>query len=178
MTHRHHAQTAQLLGCVEYDRRETRRHLTVQTHFNTSLNLVFALYKTVQHFFCIDNCFTEIGHEGNQCRIPLVGDLGECRTTRRHENLTDMIFKSFTIFVSHTKEGSGCLFFCRFVLQRPNTISSLDSLLSRHSDLGENTNFKTTHIKEEIEMRMDYVGVMEEGTLVSFQEVGGEPWTE
>ena len=36
----------------------------------------------------------------------------------------------------------------------------------------------TTHIKEEIEMRMDYVGVMEEGTLVSFQEVGGEPWTE
>ena len=36
----------------------------------------------------------------------------------------------------------------------------------------------TTHIKEEIEMRMDYVGVMEEGTLVSFQEVGGEPWIE
>ena len=36
----------------------------------------------------------------------------------------------------------------------------------------------STHIKEEIEMRMDYVGVMEEGRLVSFQEVGGEPWTE
>ena len=36
----------------------------------------------------------------------------------------------------------------------------------------------STHIKEEIEMKMDFVGVMEEGKMISFHETGGEQWKE
>ena len=43
VAHRQHAQPSQLLGRVEDDRREARRHLRVQTNFNARLDLVLAL---------------------------------------------------------------------------------------------------------------------------------------
>lgn len=42
---------------------------------------------------------------------------------------------------------------------------------------GKATVMLTTHIEEEIDTHMDYVGVMEEGKLISYGEVGGSDGT-
>lgn len=34
----------------------------------------------------------------------------------------------------------------------------------------------STHIKEEIDRKMDYVGVMKDGKMISFDEIGGDEW--
>lgn len=91
MTHRQHAQTTQLLGCVEHDWRETRRHLTVQANLDTRLNLVLGLDECIQKLVGVDDGFAVVCHETNKSGVPLVDNLGERGGARTHEDLTNAV---------------------------------------------------------------------------------------
>ena len=91
MTHRQHAQTTQLLGCVEHDWRETRRHLTVQANLDTRLDLVLGLDERIQKLVGVDDGFAVVCHETNESGVPLVDDLGERGRARAHEDLTNAV---------------------------------------------------------------------------------------
>jgi hypothetical protein len=69
------------LGGVKDDRRESRRHFTVQSNLDTRLDLVLSFHKGVKEFIGVDHSLPVIGHQSNQGGIPLVDDLGECCRT-------------------------------------------------------------------------------------------------
>lgn len=82
MAHGQHAETTQLFGSVEDNRRETARHFRVETDLDTRLDLVLALHKQVQELLGIDNSLTEVRHQTNQSRVPFVHNL-EVKTDHR-----------------------------------------------------------------------------------------------
>jgi hypothetical protein len=46
------------------------------------LYLVLTLDKQVQHLLCVHYSLSEVGHQANQCCVPLVSNLSEgCATT-------------------------------------------------------------------------------------------------
>jgi hypothetical protein len=65
--------------CVEHHWRESRRHLTVESNLDPSLDLVFGLDKRVEEFVGVDDRLAVISHQTNKCSVPLVDDLGESR---------------------------------------------------------------------------------------------------
>lgn len=40
-----------------------------------------------------DDSLAEVGHEADECGVPLVGDLGEGRASRGHEDLPDAVLE-------------------------------------------------------------------------------------
>jgi len=80
-THRKLSETTQLFGRVEQDRRESTRHLRVQTDLDSGLNLVLGLDQHVEQLRRSDDTLSVVGDQGDDGRVPLVGDLGvSCRT--------------------------------------------------------------------------------------------------
>lgn len=84
MAHGQHAQTSEFLGRVEHHRGEPARHLGVETDLDTSLDLVLTLDEQVQQFLSVDDCLTEVRHQADQSRIPLVHNLHTTTTTTIH----------------------------------------------------------------------------------------------
>lgn len=78
---------------VENNWRETRRHFTVQTNLDTSLNLVLCLHERIQEFVRVDDGLAVVGHQSNQRCVPFVDDLGESSRARAHENLPDAVIE-------------------------------------------------------------------------------------
>lgn len=76
---------------IEHHRWETRRHLTVQTDLDTSLNLVFRLDESIQQLVGMNDCFSIVRHETNESSVPLVDDLRERGRTRAHQDLTNPV---------------------------------------------------------------------------------------
>mmetsp|Transcript_13888 Transcript_13888/g.19295 ORF Transcript_13888/g.19295 Transcript_13888/m.19295 type:complete len:371 (-) Transcript_13888:1044-2156(-) len=149
MSHREHSKTSQLLWSVKDHRRESARHLRVETNLDTGLDLVFTLDQHVKELLSVDGGFSEVGHEANQSCVPLVDDLGESGGTRSHQNHTDTVFEASQRFVIDTKEGLSGSLFGSVVLQVPNTIFG-DKLLHKTSRLGENSDFETAHVEEQV----------------------------
>lgn len=89
VTHRQHAKTSELLGCVEHDRREATRHLGVKTDLDTSLDLVLTLDEQIKQLLRVDDRFTEVRHQANQSRVPLVHNLTIVITTLNNRNNTN-----------------------------------------------------------------------------------------
>lgn len=75
MAHGQHAETTQLFGSVEDDRRETTRHLGVQADLDTRLDLVLALHQEVKELLGVDHGLAEVRHQANQGRVPFVHNL-------------------------------------------------------------------------------------------------------
>lgn len=53
---------------------------------------------------CADDRLPEVGHEADQGRVPLVGDLGEGRAPRGHEHLPDAVLERPDRRVVHPQE--------------------------------------------------------------------------
>mmetsp|Transcript_31628 Transcript_31628/g.76451 ORF Transcript_31628/g.76451 Transcript_31628/m.76451 type:complete len:329 (-) Transcript_31628:2992-3978(-) len=159
MTHRQHTQTSQLFWTVEDNRRETARHLTVQTNLDSGLNLVLVLYQQIEKLLRVQNCFTIICHQSNQCCVPLVRNLRECSCSTTHQNLSDSVIESLNSFLLDSKVCLGCHFLGRIVLEIPYTVTisrssrlcetSTDWVTSNSSDRIDSY-FKSTHIKEQV----------------------------
>ena len=55
------------------------RHFRVETDLDPGLDFVLALDEHVQQLLRVDHGLTEVGHQANQGRVPLVDNLGEGR---------------------------------------------------------------------------------------------------
>lgn len=75
VTHTEHAQTSQLLRCVEHNGREPTGHFRVQTNLDTGLDFVFTFHKKIQQILRIYHSFSEVSHQADQGSIPLVHNL-------------------------------------------------------------------------------------------------------
>jgi len=75
VSHRQHAKTSKLLRRVEHDRWETTRHLGVEADLDTCLDLVLALDEEIKQLLGVDDRLTEVRHQANQSRVPLVHNL-------------------------------------------------------------------------------------------------------
>jgi hypothetical protein len=62
---------------VEYDRRETRRHFTVQSDLHTGLDLVLRFDQRIKQLIRMDNGLAVIRHQTDNGGIPLVHNLGK-----------------------------------------------------------------------------------------------------
>jgi hypothetical protein len=76
---------------IKYYGRETRRHFAVQSNLNTSLDLVLGLDQCIKQFIGMDDSLTVIGHQTNNCGVPLIHNLGESGRSRAHEDLANSI---------------------------------------------------------------------------------------
>ena len=92
------------LGGVEHDRRETRRHLTVQPNLDTSLDLILRFDQRIEQFVRVDNRLTVVSHETDQRGVPFVHNLREGCGTRAHEHLSDAVVELLNAFIGHPKE--------------------------------------------------------------------------
>mmetsp|Transcript_29941 Transcript_29941/g.79798 ORF Transcript_29941/g.79798 Transcript_29941/m.79798 type:complete len:205 (-) Transcript_29941:4024-4638(-) len=79
VAHAEHTETAKLLRCVEHHRWETRRHLGIQSNFDSGLDLILTLNQKVQQGICVNHGLSEVGHHADEVRVPFVGNLRECR---------------------------------------------------------------------------------------------------
>mmetsp|Transcript_39335 Transcript_39335/g.83813 ORF Transcript_39335/g.83813 Transcript_39335/m.83813 type:complete len:1257 (-) Transcript_39335:3240-7010(-) len=149
VTHTQHAQASQLLGCVEHHRRESRRHLGVQTDLDTGLDLVLALHQEIEQGIGVDHGLSEVGHHANEVGVPLVGDLGEGRGTRGHQNGSASVLELLLGLVVDLQEGLRCHLLGRIVLQLPDTLSLCEFLLEC-TNLGQDSHFEATHIEEDV----------------------------
>lgn len=75
MTHGQHAESTQLLGCVEDHWREPGGHLGVETDLDTGLDLVLTLDQQVQQLLSVDDCLSEVRHQTDQRCVPFVHNL-------------------------------------------------------------------------------------------------------
>ena len=50
---------------VEYNWRQTRRHLTIQPDLDTGLNLVLGLDQSIKQLVRVDDSLTVVSHETN-----------------------------------------------------------------------------------------------------------------
>ena len=75
MTHWQHAKTSELLRRVEHNRWESTWHLWVEADLDTRLYLVLTLDEEVKQLLGVDDCLTEVRHQTNQSRVPLVHNL-------------------------------------------------------------------------------------------------------
>lgn len=78
VAHTQHAQAAQFFWRIKYDRRESRWHFGIQTNLDTRLDFIFAFHQQVEQLLSVDDGFSEICHQADQCCIPFVNDFGEC----------------------------------------------------------------------------------------------------
>mmetsp|Transcript_13659 Transcript_13659/g.18093 ORF Transcript_13659/g.18093 Transcript_13659/m.18093 type:complete len:330 (-) Transcript_13659:4853-5842(-) len=77
VAHTQHAEAAELLRGVKDDRRKPGRHLRVETNLDPGLDLVLAFDEEVEHLLGVHHRLSEVRHEADQGRVPLVRDLGE-----------------------------------------------------------------------------------------------------
>ena len=150
VTHRQHAQTAQLLRRVEHHRRETTRHLAVQTDLDARLDLVLALHQQVQHRLRVDHRLAEVRHQTDQRRVPLVRHLRERRASAAHQDLTHVVLELLHAVLVHTQERHRRLLLRRLILQRPHAIARLHLLLARRSALRQNAHLEAAHVEQKV----------------------------
>jgi hypothetical protein len=71
-THRQHSKTTELFGRIKDGGRESRRHFTVETNFDSGLDLVLGFDKRVEEFVGVYDSLPVVGHETDECSIPFV----------------------------------------------------------------------------------------------------------
>mmetsp|Transcript_6537 Transcript_6537/g.26220 ORF Transcript_6537/g.26220 Transcript_6537/m.26220 type:complete len:208 (+) Transcript_6537:3427-4050(+) len=81
VTHREHTQTTDFFRCGEHARRETARHLRIQTNFYASLNLILTLHQQIKQLRGVNCCLSVVRHQADERRVPLVDNLGKRRRT-------------------------------------------------------------------------------------------------
>ena len=57
------------------------------------LDLVLTLDQQVQELLSVHGGLPVVGHQANEGRVPLVGDLGEGGATTAHQNLPDAVLE-------------------------------------------------------------------------------------
>ena len=72
MPHGEHTKTTEFLRRVEYDWREATWHLRIKANLDAGLNFVLTLDEQIKKLLCVDDSLTEVCHETDQGRIPLV----------------------------------------------------------------------------------------------------------
>jgi len=149
MTHWEHTKTTQFFRSVEDNRRETTRHFWVQSYLNSSLYFVLRFNQKIQHFLCMNNRLSIIGHQTNQSSIPFIRNLSKSSWSTCHQYLSNSIFKFFKRLLIQSDEGVGCDFFCYVILQFPYTLL-LGKLFFDCSYFGEDSHFKSTHREKKV----------------------------
>jgi hypothetical protein len=77
MAHRKHAQTSQFFWSVEDHWRESAWHFRIQSHLNSSLDLVLTLNQQIKELVCVDGGLSVISHQTYQGGVPLIGDFSK-----------------------------------------------------------------------------------------------------
>ena len=149
MTHGQHAQSSQLLGRVEDDRRETRGHFRVETNLDTRLNLVLAFDEEIEKLLSVDHRLAEVRHQANERRVPLVDDLGERGGAGRHEDLTDAVVELLHRLIVDAEEALRRALLCDFILQVPDAVAVVE-LFVRHAALGQNATLESGHVEQQV----------------------------
>ena len=113
------------------------------------LDLVFALHQQVQQLLGVDRSFSVVTHQANEGSVPLVSNLGEGGTARRHQNLADTILKALHGFVIDSQEGLGSPLFGEVILQTPHAIL-VGKAFCCHPDLWQNS-----HLQKHVLLRSE-----------------------
>ena len=157
VTLRKHSQTSQFLRRVEHYRREAAWHLTVQTDFDTSLNLVLVLHEEIQQLLSIQNRLAIIGHEADQSCVPLVGNLCEGCGTTAHQDLPDPVVESLYCLLCYPQMGLCCHFLGRLILKIPNAVLVGSCWRGRPCDYasprcshGFDADFESIHVEQKV----------------------------
>lgn len=87
------------------------------------MDFVFAFHEQIEHLFRVDDCFSEVGHQADEGRVPFVRDFREGRAAGRHEDLAHSVFESLHGFVVDAQEGLRGDFLRGFVLEFPDAVA-------------------------------------------------------
>lgn len=83
---------------------DSKRLTSTQTLQKNVFLLQALIFSDINHLGANDS-LSEVGHETDQRRVPLVGDLGERRASRRHQHLTDTVLERPDRRIVHSQEG-------------------------------------------------------------------------
>lgn len=144
----------ELFGSVEDDRRESAGHLGVEANLDSRLYLVLTLDEQVEQLLGVDNCLSEVGHQADQRRVPLVDNLqrdDHCYTTLppaykrgvgvarsdlcegcgagRHEDLSDPVMEFSERLIVHPQETLRSSLFGDLILQVPDAVAVSELLV-------------------------------------------------
>ena len=75
MSHGQHSEASQFLRRVEDDRRKSGGHFGIESDLDTSLDLVLAFDEQIEKLLRVDDRLSEVSHQPDQRRVPLVHDL-------------------------------------------------------------------------------------------------------
>mmetsp|Transcript_98960 Transcript_98960/g.262869 ORF Transcript_98960/g.262869 Transcript_98960/m.262869 type:complete len:322 (-) Transcript_98960:3361-4326(-) len=147
--HAQHAEAAQLLRSVEHHGRESRRHLGVKANLDAGLHLVLALDQQVQEGVGVDDSLAEVCHHPDEVRVPLVGNLGERRGARSHQDRPASVLELLLRLIVDLEEGLRRHFLGRIVLQLPHALTLCELFLER-PDLGQDPHLEAAHVEEDV----------------------------
>mmetsp|Transcript_51851 Transcript_51851/g.121766 ORF Transcript_51851/g.121766 Transcript_51851/m.121766 type:complete len:1251 (+) Transcript_51851:175-3927(+) len=149
VAHREHAEPAELLGRVEHHRREPRGHLGVEPDLDARLDLVLALDEQVEQLRGVDHRLAEVGHQADHRRVPLVGDLGEGRRARGHEDLADAVLELLLRLLVDAQVRLRRALLGGLVLEVPDAVA-VREVLVEHAALGQDAHLKPAHVEEQV----------------------------
>mmetsp|Transcript_4532 Transcript_4532/g.13244 ORF Transcript_4532/g.13244 Transcript_4532/m.13244 type:complete len:1314 (+) Transcript_4532:2393-6334(+) len=147
--HGEHAQAADLLGRVEDHRGEARGHLGVEADLDARLDLVLALDEHVEELLRVHRRLAVVGHEADERRVPLVGDLGEGGGPRGHQDLAHAVLELAQRRVVHAQEGLRRALLGGVVLEAPDAVARRELLVLR-AHLGQDAHLEAAHVEEEV----------------------------
>jgi len=146
---RNHSESTQLLWCVEDRRRETRRHLGIQSNLHSCLDLGLALDDGVQQVDSADGRLTVVREKCNKSRVPLVRDLGKGSATRTHQDLANAVVELGNILLSDLQESMRSSLLGLVIHKCPNGVLRWE-LFVQVTALGQDANLESVHGEEQV----------------------------